>query len=349
MDTAPFPLSPADLMQVARNGLRLPGDADIRITEVTRWTNLNHIFLIVAGDESIYVKVVTATPKLMKITLPRERIFFEAEAIGRFRALCGPTVVVPEVLFVDREAYALGMSDVGRERRVLIEVIDEQYALFVAQAVPLGTALGNVHSASRGSAPFRPEQFERMLQAVIVEKLLAPGARALFDDHWPGIAAQMSAHRECLIHGDLWAKNVLVGEGVAPALVDFEGASIGDPAFDIATLLAVAAIPALEQPELVESCVEFSEALIRAYRDAVQERLRAQDSLWVSQVCARAYLYVGTFLAARGFGPFLYPMSEAARNRLARLARSLSAAPVNYLREYSQRLVEHGLMAEPAV
>lgn len=348
MDNTTLLLSTTDLVQVVRKGLGLPDGSNVSVSEVTRWTNLNYIFRVTANRGSIYLKVVTDTPKLMKIPLPKERVFFEATAIQKFGELCGSSVVVPDVLFVDQEAYAFGMSDVGRGRRVLMEVIDEQYSLLVAQAVPLGTALGKVHSSSRGSLPFRPEQQERMLDGVIIDGLLAPGAKTLFEDHWPGIAAQMRAHRECLIHGDLWAKNLLVSSRAKPSIVDFEGCSIGDPAFDVGTLLAVAAIPALKQPQRMDSCIEFTETLVHAYGQAAKENFWAEDGPWASSVCARAYLYAGTFLAARGFGPFAYPLSADALDRLARLARSLSMQPVQDLKEYCERLLEHSSVAEAA-
>jgi aminoglycoside phosphotransferase (APT) family kinase protein len=349
MDNTALLLSRVDLAQVARKGLQLPEGADVTVSEVTRWANLNYVFRVTAQGDSMYLKVVTDTPKLMKINLPKERIFFEAEAIRKFRELCGSGVVVPEVLFVDREAYALGMSDVGGGRRVLMEVIDDRYSLLTAQADALGTALGKVHSSSRGSAPFRPEQFERILQNVVVGGLLAPGAKALFEEHWPAIAGQMLANRECVIHGDLWAKNLLVSDRAAPAIVDFEGCSIGDPAFDIGTLLAVAAIPALNNPALIDSCIEFTESLIAAYSRAAKDNLWARDGLWPATVCARAYLYAGTFLAARGFGPFAYAMSDEARRRLAALARSLSVEAPTDLRQYCDRLIEHCPVEETAL
>ena len=66
-----------------------------------------------------------------------------------------------------------------------------------------------------------------------------------------------------------------------------------------------------------------------------------KQRLWPTTVCARAFLYVGTLLAARGFGPFAYPMAEPARIRLATLARSLSVQPVADLTEYCARLAEY--------
>jgi Ser/Thr protein kinase RdoA (MazF antagonist) len=334
-----------DLERIVRNGLSLDDDTTVEVSEVTRWTNLNHVFVARAGSESLYLKLATERPKQLDLPLPRERIFFEAAAIARFRALSGNSVRIPEVRFVDRQNYLIALSNVGQGRQVLLEIIDRQYPLLVAQALPLGTALGRIHQTSRGMAPFRPDAFEQMLRTVIVDHLLAPGARALFAPHWPAIAARLRAPGECLIHGDLWGKNLLVGANVPPAIVDFEGASIGDPAFDLGTLLAVALIPALEQPALIGACILFSEALIAAYRSAARES--AEDGTeWLAPAIERAFLYTGTFLAARGFGPFPYPMADTARERLAGLARSLSTEPVANQGDYCARLWACGAVAE---
>jgi tRNA A-37 threonylcarbamoyl transferase component Bud32 len=341
MNDAALSLVPEELAEIARRGLKLPATAHICVREVTHLANLNYVFHVVADGASSYLKVVTDTPKLLNVKLPRERIFYEAVAIDKFRRLCGPTVAVPQVLYVDKDAYALGMSDVGQDRRPLLEVIDDEYSLLGANVAALGIALGQVHSRSRGHTPLRPPQFESMLETVIVDWLLAPGAQAVFADHWPRVAAQLKAHHECLVHGDLWAKNLLVDARGIPGVVDFEGASIGDPAFDIATVLAVAAIPALKQPALLESCGTVSRALVDAYGAAARENLGPHESAWPQAVCARAYLYVGTLLAARAFGPFNYTMSAAARERLGGLARSLTVESPADIEQYCERLREH--------
>jgi aminoglycoside/choline kinase family phosphotransferase len=348
MNDAALSLTPADLVEVARRGLKLPANADIAVREVTHLANLNYVFHVVANGASSYMKVVADTPKLLKVKLPKERIFYEAVAIDKFRRLCGPSVAVPQVLYLDKEAFALGMSDVGQDRRPLLEVIDDQYSALGANVVALGSALGQVHSRSRGHTPLRPPQFESMLETVIVDWLLAPGAQAIFADHWPRVAAQLKTNHECLVHGDLWAKNLLVNAQGTPGVVDFEGASIWDPAFDVATLLAVAAIPALKQPALLESCEEFTRTLIDAYGKAARENLKPHEHAWPQTVCARAYLYAGTLLAARAFGPFVYTMTDAARERLARLARSLTADSPADVEEYCERLREHSGAAQRA-
>lgn len=337
-----------DLEHIVRSGLSLDNETSVEVSEVTRWTNLNRVFVARAGSASLYLKLATERPKQIDLPLPRERIFFEAAATARFHALSGDSVLIPEVRFVDRQNYLIALSDVGQGRQVLLEIIDRQYPLLVAQAMPLGTALGRIHRASRGMAPFRPDAFEQMLRTVIVDHLLAPGARALFPQHWPAIAEGLRAPGECLIHGDLWGKNLLVGANLPPAIVDFEGASIGDPAFDLGTLLAVALIPALEQPTLIGACLHFTETLISAYREVARQS--AEDGVeWLAPAFERAFLYTGTFLAARGFGPFPYPMADAARERLAGLACSLSMQPPANLDDYCVRLWAVGAAAEAAM
>ncbi|MQA25955.1 MAG: phosphotransferase [Micromonosporaceae bacterium] len=51
-------------------------------------------------------------------------------------------------------------------------------------------------------------------------------------------AEAMAGRRTALVHGDFSPKNVLVGEGGALWVIDFEVAHVGDPAFDVAFLLS---------------------------------------------------------------------------------------------------------------
>ena len=126
MCNAGLSLSTSDLAQVVRNGLRLSPATNVAVSEVTRWTNLNYVFRATVDGSSIYLKAVAASPKHLPITLPKERIVYEARAIGLFRNLSGPTVLMPEVLFVDHENFVLGMTDV--------EVIDVEGTAFGPEA-----------------------------------------------------------------------------------------------------------------------------------------------------------------------------------------------------------------------
>ena len=65
------------------------------------------------------------------------------------------------------------------------------------------------------------------MRKIIFDGLLAPGARAVFPETWDAMSAEMQAHRECLIHGALWSKHLLVRDGTPVAIVDFEGVCLG--------------------------------------------------------------------------------------------------------------------------
>jgi 5-methylthioribose kinase len=81
-------------------------------------------------------------------------------------------------------------------------------------------------------------------------------------------ADAMLAHRECLVHGDLSPKNVLVGDGRV-WIIDFEVAHLGDPAFDVAFLLShlwLKSVHGAAPPAVLSSCAAaFAEGYSAAH------------------------------------------------------------------------------------
>lgn len=327
-----FSVDAGMLERVVRRHLRLPATQSLEIEEIVHHSNLNYVYRVRLSGSAIYLKVVPERPKRLPMSLPRERVFAEAEAMRCFARHAGDEVLVPGVLFVDKDEFVLGMTDVGERRQVLLDVIQTKYPLFVAQAPALGCALAAVHSATRGLEDFRPPQQNQLLRAVVFQGLLAAGARAVFPDMAERVLTDMSSRRECLVHADLWGKNLLIGQAVPSAIVDFEGAFIGDPAFDVATILAVSLLPALEQTELIPACREFGAEFLFHYR-----RTHSPNGA-AGQTVARAFSYLGTMLAARGFGPFAYPMSSDTQAVIARLARSLTENPPASIADYGRRI-----------
>jgi aminoglycoside phosphotransferase (APT) family kinase protein len=320
------------LERIVRKHLKISLGQPVDIEEISRHSNLNYVYKARVGGSSIYLKMVPERPKRLPMSLPRERVFAEAEAMRCFARHSADEVLVPGVLFVDPDEFVLGMTDVGERRQVLLDVIHTSYPVFVAQAPALGTALAAVHSSTRGLRDFRPPQQDQLLRAVVFQGLLGQGARAAFPDLAERVLSDMSSRRECLVHADLWGKNILIGEGVAPAIVDFEGAFLGDPAFDVATVLAVSLLPALEHDCLFALCGEFAADFLFHYRKAYLPSASA------GQIVARAFWYVGTLIAARGFGPFAYPMSAGVQSRLGRLARNLTEYPPVSIADYGKRM-----------
>jgi hypothetical protein len=309
------------LADVVRRGLKLPATTPVSMTEVGELSNINYVYTVEVPGRSLFLKVVPELPKRLPVKLPRERVFSEAEGLRRFRDYAGGDVLIPEVLFVDGEVMALAMSDVGEGRRILFNVLADEFELLAEQAASLGHALGAVHGGTRGQGTPRPPQEEFIIRKVVFDGLLAPGAKLAFPEHWDAVQTEMRAHHECLIHADLWSKNLLVAGGAPIAVVDFEGVLFGDPAFDLGTLTAVALLPALDDVALLPDALAFVERLLQAWAE------RCGDSGWLSAVAPRTFRATATFLAARGFGPFAYQMSERARQRVGALARSLAGDP----------------------
>jgi aminoglycoside phosphotransferase (APT) family kinase protein len=327
--------SPERLADAVRRGLGLGAAEPVGLREVGEFSNINYVYRVEAAGRTLYLKAVPERPRRVPVRLPRERVFSEAEGLRRFRALAAGAVVIPEVLFVDEQEMALGMSDVGEGRRVLFSLLPEQFALLAEQAEALGRALGLVHGGTRGAGTPRPPAEEAMIRGVVFQGLLAPGALQVFPELWDEVSAEMRAHDECLIHADLWSKNLLVRQGEPVALVDFEGVCYGDPAFDLGTLLAVALVPALDVPALVPDALAFASRLFGAWAAA------CGSATWPGEVRPRAFRAASTFLAARGFGPFAYDLSEDGRRRVGALARALAAEPPSDAAGFNETVARH--------
>ncbi len=322
----------ATLEEMVRRHFRASLREAVVIREVTRHSNLNFVFTATVGGRRIYLKVVPERPKKLPMALPRRRVFAEAESMQIFANAAGGAVEVPETLFVDRRHYVLGLSDVGRRRRVLLDTLPADYSLLIAAAEPLGAALGRVHSSTRGLESFRPPEEEALLRKIIFGGLIGAGAQAAFPDLAGPVLQEMAGRCECLVHADLWGKNILVGEGVRPAIVDFEGAFVGDPAFDVATLLAVGLLPALEDLDYGEQSRAFVARFLASYR---KNALRSGQP---DAVFARAFRFSGCMLAARAFGPFAYPLSDECRRRVGEWAKDLTKAPPQTIEDFLVRI-----------
>ncbi|HYL05015.1 MAG TPA: aminoglycoside phosphotransferase family protein [Thermoanaerobaculia bacterium] len=323
------------LADCVRRGLGLAAAVPVTLEEIAELANINYVYRVETPGRTLYLKVAPERPKRLAVQIARERVFSEAEGLSRCRRLAAGDVAIPEVLFVDREEMALGMSDVGHERQVLFRALPERFDLLAEQAEALGSALGAIAAGTRGAGPLRPPAEEAAVRTVIFDGLLAPGARQLFPEQWDEIGAAMRAPTECLVHADLWSKNLLVRRGQPVAVVDFEGVHCGDPAFDLATLAAVALLPAFQRPALCLDALDFIARLLAAWSAG------CGDDAWPGAVLPRAFRATATFLAARLCGPFAYRIGEPARQRLGDLARSLAAAPPAAARHFRERVLTY--------
>lgn len=304
-----------------------------QIETIDKHSNSNFVYKATLENRSIYLKVVADMPKNFGGDVLKDRIQGEALATTIFREKTLHYIDVPEVLFLDKEQSILGMTDIGENREVLLDVIDKHYEILLSKSVCLANAIASIHYNTRNLKPIRNEKEQTQIESIILNGLLAPGAKAIFPEHWPEVALSMNSHHLCLVHSDLWAKNLLVGQDDKLGLVDFEGAIMGDPAFDVSTIMAVALIPALNNPDLIDDFFIFLDTFLLNYHQRCE-----LDDLWFDGVKLRAFFYLGTFLVARSCGPFKYDLSEQVINKTHTLAITLTQTPINTTQELRSRI-----------
>jgi len=107
-------------------------------------------------------------------------------------------------------------------------------------AAELGHLIGRLHAATAQSAAVAQHLTQHaVFHAMRVAPAFSHVAAAHPDCAWAlqRIEAELSTTRVALVHGDLTPKNVLSGPR-GPVLIDADCAHYGDPAVDVATLLA---------------------------------------------------------------------------------------------------------------
>jgi len=237
--------------------------------------NINWVRRVRTPARSVVVKQARpALERFPEYEAPTERIVCEARYYEIARAL-DVDRVCPAVLHFDAPHRVLVLEDLGDAPRLA--------ASDVGAAARVARFLAAVHGATAGDAslaarfpndgmrrlhgdhifvlPFQPNDFP-----------LAPAVRARVESIWRdgAVAAQATALYErylaphgALVHADVQPGNVLVATRGA-VLLDAEIAHVGDPAFDLGTLLAHLRLPAvaLGEPRTAEPAID---AVRRAY------------------------------------------------------------------------------------
>jgi 5-methylthioribose kinase len=226
--------------------------------------NINWVrrVLISPQDRSLILKQARpALERFPEYQVTTERIVFESRyyAIARASDL---DHLLPSVLDFDERERVLILEDLGPAER-LDEALARGYDAQDTARV-LGQFLGRVHAATQDK-PGLPERFAndamRRLHGDHIFFLpfrentfpLSPRLRGSAEEVWrdadlvacadAAYARYLSA-KSALVHADVQAGNVLL-TATGPKLLDAEIAHMGDPAFDLGTLLAHLCVNAL--------------------------------------------------------------------------------------------------------
>jgi len=190
-------------------------------------------------------------------------------------------------------------------------------ARFAAQ---VGSTLAAIHASTGG----RPEVVQRfatdsIFHAIRLEPYLVATAAKHPELHGilDSLVRRTASTKQCLVHGDVSPKNILVGPS-GPVFLDAECAWYGDPAFDLAFCLNHLLLKCLWVPQARDGFLECFDALSAAYLKAVPfERIEE-----------RAAALLPALLLARvdGKSPVEY-LDEAGRGHVRRVAPRLIANP----------------------
>jgi len=259
---------------------------------------------------------------------PVARNRFEAE----WMRVAGAAVpgAVPALLGQDEAEGALAMAFLPAGTYPLWKVQLRDGIADAGFAALVGARIGRIHAATAVD-PSIPGRFPT--DSIFYDIRLEPYLVATAARHpdmagvLHGLVAATQANKRALVHGDVSPKNILAGPD-GPVFLDAECAWWGDPAFDLAFCLNHLLLKCLWTPSATAGFLACFDALAGAYLAEVD-----WEATGVLEGRA-ARLLPGLFLArVDGKSPVEYITTEAARERVRRVARGLLARPVDRLAE----------------
>ena len=290
------------------------------------------------GVSSDIARVVLAGREVcVKRALPRLKVQAEWRApVARSRFECRwyETVAglvpgaAPRILGDDTDMGLFAMEYLDARRYVLWKDKLRAGDADVADAANVGRRLGEIHRATADDAALA-ERFDSdaIFRAIRLEPYLEATAAVHADRGAAlrGLAATTAATRRALVHGDVSPKNILIG-AAGPVFLDAECAWFGDPAFDLAFCLNHLLLKCLWVPRSAEAFLGCFDALHDAYIAQVNWEARATFE------ARAAHLLPGLLLARiDGKSPVEYVTREQDKDAVRRVARTLLAAPVQWL------------------
>lgn len=336
-------LSPESTLDYLRQrGLLPAGDARVR---VLGWGVSNVVLRVspASGDDFVIKqsreKLRTSADWHSRL----DRIWREAEVQQTLAGML-PEGTVPRVLFEDRDNYLYGMQAVESDHVVwkaaLLEGRTDRHV-----AVRAAETLARIHRQTAGDERLRERWSDN---AVFDELRLDPFYRHAATKH-PQIRDALqrlvdeSLHTPvCLVLADFSPKNVLLtSRGIA--LVDFETAHFGDPAFDLGFFLSHLLLKTILHAAARERFLELAASFWQTCLDRMGPPIC--ESLQESALARRTVRHLAGCLLARidGKSPVDYlsePQQQFARRFALALFADLPQRPEQVLEDLRSALAE---------
>ena len=189
----------------------------------------------------------------------------------------------------------------------------------------VGRLLGRVHAATANNIAVS-QRFDarKAFLAHRIEPLFIATA-----ERQPGVGSQLrqlalslGSMRVALIHGDPGPDNILIGPK-GPVLIDAEFATYGDPAFDLALVLAHLLALAADRPQWRDNALVAFDNLCAAYAQRISWEVPEHTN-------ERAALLLPALLLAgvHGDSPFRWLHNPRSSETIAGIARRLLVQPM---------------------
>ncbi len=322
MDETP----PAEIRLALHRMALLPPDAEAKGERLTGGVS-SDIWRIETPSGSVCVKRALAKLRVAADwRAPVERNLYEARWMRR--AVAAVPGSAPALLGQDTETGALAMTFLPPDDHPLWKSQLRDGHADPAFAARVAETLVRIHGATAADASVAADfPTDAIFFDIRLEPYLVATGRAHPDlaDRFGTLVATTQANKRALVHGDVSPKNILAGPA-GPVFLDAECAWWGDPAFDLAFCLNHLLLKCLWTPTATPGFLACFDAMVTAYRAGVT--WEAPDAL----EARAAALLPGLFLArVDGKSPAEYITTDAARDRVRRVARPLIADPADRL------------------
>lgn len=220
----------------------LEGGADVQLwpADAGVWNNV--VIEAVTPQQTYYFKQYCEFTNIPNYSPPRIPAEQRAQVAQIAQTAAAESFIdsyrlVPAVLARDDTAFV--MEAVPEADNLLGYLSSGQCPEAITTALP--AALARFHNAARSAhyidTPLRDNRFRDYkvdLQYHNVAQSLIPEKGQILGD----FAEWYKQQQECIVHGDLNSKNVLITPGGTAHVIDFEQAHLGTPAYDLAFILS---------------------------------------------------------------------------------------------------------------
>ncbi len=326
--------------------LNAPNARVVSAEEIDEYTNSCFIFrlhLEGGSDKIVYLKQARAKTKKKDFFIPPHRIIWETESISRFNAAVGE-FIAPRVIYLDKDNFILVMEDVLSGGEMLIDAY-KNGELRADLGKKFGSVLGRLHGKTfwLKNDFFNDPDWQKVLTEDVFYQHFMIGTEKILGKKTVDLIMSDSRkvpHAFC--HMDLLIKNIIVHPNTF-RIIDFEQATVWDPAYDIGALLTPWAIAlATVNGKANASAKLFISSCISAYKTELSRNNIPKEI--INNLMRRALRFTATTMLHHTCGADVFDFLEPIREEVKESATSILEGKQNVF----SRLMNTLYGAEPS-